>query len=343
MLETSEPTEPISSVDPSLDQPALSGGHSRRDALRHGAVALAGFGLLGASSAVAAEPVSTGKLKGKVAVITGAARGIGRAMAVAFAKEGADVMGLDIAGPVSTVTAYPASTPDELDETGKMVEALGQKFVAVKADIRDLPALKDAAAQAVKELGRLDVIIANAGIQGFKPLLEMEDKHWHDVIDVNLTGAANTLRAFAPVLVQQKQGGRIILVSSTQGRHGSKDASAYSASKWGIYGLMKTAALELGEHKITVNCVVPGLIDTPMTHNATRWSESMKENGKQPSKEPPPEEEVIQAQLPHIPLKVPWLKPEDVAPAAVFLATDDAHMVSGASFDVTAGDSAHFI
>ena len=188
-------------------------------------------------------------------------------MAVAFAREGADVMGLDIAGPVSSITAYPPATPDELEETGRMVKELGRRFVAVKADIRDLPALKDAAERVTAEFGRLDIIVANAGIQGFKPLLEMEDNHWHDVIDVNLTGAANTLRAFAPVLVKQKQGGRILLTSSTQGRHGSRDASAYSASKWGIYGLMKTAALELGEHKITVNCVVPGLIDTPMTHN----------------------------------------------------------------------------
>ena len=251
-------------------------------------------------------------------------------------------MGIDIAGPVSSITAYPASTPDELDETGKLVEGLGRRFVALKADIRDLPALKEAAEQVTKDLGRLDIVIANAGIQGFKPILEMEDKNWHDVIDVNLTGSANTLRAFAPVLVKQKQGGRIILTSSTQGRHGSKNAAAYSASKWGIYGLMKTAALEFGEHKITVNCVVPGLIDTPMTRNDTRWSEAIKEAGHKPST-PPTEEEVKEAQLPHIPLKVPWLRPEDVAPAAVFLASDDAHMVSGASFDVTAGDSAHFI
>ncbi len=318
---------------------------SRRDVLRSGAAALAGIGLLGMTgTATAADDTpAVGKLKGKVAVITGAARGIGRAMALAFAKEGADVMGLDIAGPVSSVTAYPAASADELEETGRLVKAMGRRFVGVKADIRDLPALKDAAEQVTKELGRLDIIVANAGIQGFKPLLEMEDKNWHDIIDVNLTGAANTLRAFAPVLVKQKQGGRIILTSSTQGRHGSKNAAAYSASKWGIYGLMKTAALELGEHKITVNCVVPGLIDTPMTRNAARWTESMKENGRQPSQEPPTEEEVIQAQLPHIPLKVPWLQPEDVAPAAVFLASDDAHMVSGSSYDVTAGDTAHFI
>ena len=346
-------------TDPSADfsLPETPGVHSRRDVIRGGAAALAGLGLFGAAGAVSGQtsatlsstgtagvesPLPAGRLKGKVAVVTGAARGIGRAMAVAFAREGADVMGLDIAGPVSTVTAYPAATSDDLEETGKMVKDLGRRFVAVKADVRDLPALREAAARVTKEFGRLDIVVANAGIQGFKPLLEMEDKNWHDIIDVNLTGAANTLRAFAPVLVEQKQGGRIILTSSTQGRHGSKNASAYASSKWGIYGLMKSAALELGEHKITVNCVVPGLIDTPMTRNPTRWTEAIKEDGRKPSN-PPTEEEIIQAQLPHIPLKVPWLKPEDVATAAVFLATDDAHMVSGSSYDVTAGDTAHFI
>ena len=172
----------------------------------------------------------------------------------------------------------------------------------------------------------------------------MEDKHWHDVIDVNLTGSANTLRAFAPVLVKQKQGGRIILVSSTQGRHGSKDAAAYSASKWGIYGLMKTAALELGEHKITVNCVVPGLIDTPddpQRHALDRVDEGKRSpafqgtaarGGSDPGAVAahPVEGAVAQAG---------GRGPGGGVPRF----TDDAHMVSGSSYDVTAGDTAHFI
>ncbi len=341
---TSSPAPRELPADPSAASPL----HTRRAALRQGAAALAGLGLSAtiAPAASAEEAVlddKPGRLKGKVAVVTGAARGIGRAIAVAFAREGADVMGIDIAGSASSITAYPAATMDELEETGKLVKGHGRRFIAVKADIRDLDALKKAAAQVTEKFSRLDIIVANAGIQGFKPLLEMEDKHWHDIIDVNLTGAANTLRAFAPLLVEGKSGGRIILTSSTQGRHGSKNASAYAASKWGIYGLMKSAALELGEHKITVNALVPGLIDTAMTRNATRWTEAMKEAGKQPSKQPPSEEEVIQAQLPHMPLKVPWLKPEDLAPAAVFLASDEAAMVSGSSYDVTAGDTAHFI
>lgn len=321
---------------------------TRRDAIRQGAAALAGLGLASAALTPAAsaadEPSSAGRpgrLKGKVAVVTGAARGIGRAIAVAFAKEGADVLGLDIAGHVSSVTAYPAATEDELEETGKLVDKEGRRFISYKADIRDLAALKKAADLVLEKFARLDIIVANAGIQTFKPFLQMEERHWHDVIDVNLHGTANTLKAFAPLLVQGRQGGRIIVVSSTQGRHGSKNAASYAASKWALYGVVKTLALELGEHQITVNALVPGLIDTPMTHNPTRWTEAIKEDGRQPSD--PPKEEIVKAQLPHIPLKVPWLPPEALAPAAVFLASDDAALISGSSYDVTAGDSAHFI
>ena len=337
------------STSQSAEPPAASPLQTRRDALRQGAAALVGVGLAAGSlqSATAAEPSpapsdDAGRLKGKVAVVTGAARGIGRAIAIAFAKEGADVMGLDIAGHVSSVTAYPASSEDELEETGKKIDELGRRFISYKADIRDLDALKKAADLVMDKFGKLDIIVANAGIQTFKPFLEMDDKHWHDVIDVNLNGTANTLKAFAPLITKNPHGGRIIVVSSTQGRHGSKNASSYAASKWALYGLVKTLALELGEHKITVNALVPGLIDTPMTHNPTRWTEAIKEDGKQPS-DPPTEEEVVKAQLPHIPLKVPWLPPEALAPAAVFLASDDAALVSGSSYDVTAGDSAHFI
>ena len=339
--ESDHPADPLVSSSPL---------QTRRDALRQGAAVVAGLGLAGAlHPASAAEPSPApatdkpGRLKGKVAVVTGAARGIGRAIAVAFAREGADVMGLDIAGPASTITAYPAATVDELEETGRMVDSTGRRFISYKADIRDLDALKKAADLVKEKFDRLDIIVANAGIQTFKPFMEMDEKHWHDVINVNLNGTANTVRAFTPLLIAGKEGGRIIITSSTQGRHGSKNASSYACSKWALYGLTKTLALELGEHKITVNALVPGLIDTPMTHNPTRWTEALKEDGKQPSQEPPTEEEVAKAQLPHMPLKVPWLPPEAMAPAAVFLASDDAALVSGSSYDVTAGDSAHFI
>jgi NAD(P)-dependent dehydrogenase (short-subunit alcohol dehydrogenase family) len=281
-----------------------------------------------------------GRLAGKVAIITGAARGIGRATAVAFAREGADVMGIDIAGPVSATLDVAPADADELAETGRLVVAAGARWCAARLDQRDLAALRAAAGQAVAAFGRIDILFANAGIQSFKPILEMEDADWHDQIDVNLTGTANALRAVAPHLVENG-GGRIIVTSSTQGRHGTKYGAAYSASKWGIIGLMKSAAMELGAHKITVNAVIPGLIDTPLTRHRERYAQAV---GDLRSAEPTAklEQEAAGKQAEKTPLGVAFIAPEDVAPVVVFLASDEARMVSGATYDVTGGDSASY-
>jgi SDR family mycofactocin-dependent oxidoreductase len=280
-----------------------------------------------------------GCLKGKVAVVTGAARGIGRATAVALAREGADVLGLDICATVDPRSGVTPSTPDELEETGRLVRAAGREWLGIEADQRDLPALRATAAQGEQRFGGIDILFANAGIQSFHPLLEMDDADWQITIDVNLTGTANAVRAFAPCIVK-RGGGRIILTSSTQGRHGTKFAAAYSASKWGILGLMKSAALELGEHNITVNAVIPGLIDTPLTRHEERYAQVLQDAGRQPSGSPADEDAARKALTARTPLGVPWIEPEDVAPVVVFLASDAARMVSGATYDVTGGDSA---
>ena len=285
------------------------------------------------------QPFS-GLLTGKVAVITGAARGIGRSIAVDMAANGADIVGIDIAATVSPIVQYQPATPDELEETGKLVRAHGRKFLSITADIRQVAALRAAATQAEQTMGRIDIVVANAAIQAFKPLLDMDDADWHDIIDNNLNGTANTVRAFAPHLVKQGKG-RMILISSMQGRYGTKNGAAYSASKWGIIGLMKSAALELGKHKITVNTIEPGLIDTAMTRNDKRWSLAVGETMTANPPEHPSEEEVTKARLPKTPLGVAFLKPEQVAPVAVFLASDAAEMVTGACYDVNGGDSAH--
>ena len=282
----------------------------------------------------------SGRLRGKVAIVTGAARGIGRATAVAFAREGADVMGIDIAGPVSSTLEVVPATADELAETGRLVEAAGTRWCEARLDQRDLAALRAAAEKARATFGRLDILFANAGIQAFKPILEMEDADWHDQIDVNLTGTCNAIRAVAPHLVENG-GGRIIVTSSTQGRHGTKYGAAYSASKWGIIGLMKSAALELGEHNITVNAVIPGLIDTPLTRHRQRYEQAVDDlESKAPTSIL--EAEAKKKLIAKTPLGVPWIEPEAVAPAVVFLASDDAAMVSGATYDVTGGDSANY-
>jgi NAD(P)-dependent dehydrogenase (short-subunit alcohol dehydrogenase family) len=280
------------------------------------------------------------RLAGKTAVVTGAARGIGRAIAVAFAEQGADIMGIDIAGPVSPASEAEPATREDLDETGRLVTEQGRRFVPVVADVRDLDALRKAADDAEREFGRIDILVGNAGIQTFVPLLAMDDAHWHDVIDVNLTGYANTLRAFAQKMAARKRG-RIILVASGQGRHGTKNASSYSASKWGVIGLMKSAALELGPYGITVNCIEPGLVDTKLTCNPTRLAAAIEE--VEHVEQAPADEARARRDLARkSPMHVPWLAPEDIAPVAVFLASDEAQRVSGATYDVNAGDSATY-
>jgi NAD(P)-dependent dehydrogenase (short-subunit alcohol dehydrogenase family) len=318
---------------------------SRRKMLATGAAALVGASIMSRAAETTATGADVGdktphinfSLTGKSALVTGAARGIGRAIAVALAAAGADVMGLDICGVAAPNLVYPPSTPDELAETGKLVEGQKRKWIGVKADIRDMPAMKSAVDRAVKEFGKLDIVVANAAIQIYGALAEMPDENWKNVIDVNLNGTANTLRAAIPHMLSRKAG-RIVIIASSQGRHGFKNGSAYSASKWGVIGLMKSAAWELGKDGITVNCVEPGLVDTPLTRNAGRWKEALKEGGKEP-KENPTEQEVIAARLPQAVMGIPWMQPDEVSPAVVFLCTDAANRVSGATYDATAGDS----
>jgi NAD(P)-dependent dehydrogenase (short-subunit alcohol dehydrogenase family) len=275
---------------------------------------------------------------GKVAVVTGAARGIGRAIAVEFAANGADVIAIDIAGPVSPASDAKPALPAELDETLRQIKAYGRRGETIRADIREIAALRAAADHIDKTYGRIDIVVANAAIQRWKPLLEMQDSDWRDVIDNNLNGTANTIRAFAPKMVARKRG-RIIVLSSMQGKHGTKDASSYSASKWGILGLMKSAAMEFGEYNITVNAVIPGLVDTALTRYDKRLIESMGETGKKPQGKPSPQE-AWDVRAPTVPLKVGWLQPDDISPVAVLLASDAAAMVTGAEYEVTGGDSA---
>ena len=220
-----------------------------------------------------------GPLEGKVAVVTGAARRIGRAAAIALTREGADIAGIDICAPVDPRSGVTPSTPEDLEETGRLIRRAGRRWLGIELDQRDLPALRSAAARCEQELGGIDILFANAGIQSFHPLLEMEDADWHITIDVNLTGTANAVRAFAPYMVK-RGGGRIVLTSSTQGQHGTKYGAAYSASKWGIGGLMKSAALELGPHQITVNALIPGLIDTALTRHQERYGQVLEDAGR---------------------------------------------------------------
>ncbi|QYE33870.1 SDR family oxidoreductase [Polymorphobacter sp. PAMC 29334] len=293
------------------------------------------------SAEQSAGPVKPGRgsaLAGKVAVVTGAARGIGRAIAVEFAANGADVIAVDIAGPVSSASNAVPATPAELDETVRMIKAYGRRGEGIRADIRDIAALRRIADKVERDHGKIDIVVANAAIQRWVPLMEMQDADWRDVIDNNLNGTANTIRAFAPKMIPRRKG-RIIVLSSLQGKHGTKDAASYSASKWGIIGLMKSAALELGEYGITVNAILPGLVDTALTRYDKRLSETIGETGRKAPDHPSPQE-AWDIRAPTVPLKVGWLQPDDISPMAVFLASDAAAMATGANFEVTGGDSA---
>ena len=280
-------------------------------------------------------------LKGKIAVVTGAARGIGRAAAVALARAGANIVGIDVCAPIFPRSGVKASTLHDLKETGKKVVGEGTLWLEIQLDQRNLLDLRTAALRVEKEFGGIDIVFANAGVQEFKSLLEMEDIDWQTHIDINLTGTANVLRAFAPFLVKRK-GGRIIVTSSTQGKHGTKYGAAYSASKWGLIGLVKSAAAELGVYGITVNAVIPGLINTPLTRHEERYAQILEDAGKNPKGMPEDEETAKQLLVAKTPLGVPWIEPEDVASVVAFLASDAARMVSGAAYEVTAGDSSHF-
>jgi NAD(P)-dependent dehydrogenase (short-subunit alcohol dehydrogenase family) len=318
----------------------------RREVLA-AAGAAAAFGMAGAAEAQlprdprTAGPVVKGRdsqLQGKVAFVTGAARGIGRAIAVELAANGADVAIFDIAGFVSPASnAKPASTED-LAETARLIKAQGRRVISIRGDIRQIAQLRAAHDRVLRELGRIDIVVADAAIQRWKAIAEMEDSDWYDVIDNNVNGTANTVRAFAKTMLAQKSG-RFILISSMQGKHGTAGAASYSASKHAIIGLMKSAAEEFGKNGVTVNCILPGLVDTALTRYPERWSHVIGETEDNPPKNPS-ETETWNNRAPRVPLRVAWLRPEDVSPMAVFLASDGAAMCSGANFEVTAGDSA---
>jgi NAD(P)-dependent dehydrogenase (short-subunit alcohol dehydrogenase family) len=280
-------------------------------------------------------------LDGKAALVTGAARGIGQAICVALAAAGADVIGFDICAVAAPNLVYPPATEEELEQTGKLVEGQKRRWIGIKGDVRDMSALRGAVERGTKEFGKVDLCVANAAIQIYGPLAEMPDENWKNVIDVNLTGAANTLRAVLPPMLERKNG-RIVIIASGQGRHGFKNGSAYSASKWGVIGLMKSAAWEVAKSGVTINCVEPGLVDTPLTRNPGRWKEALKEAGEQP-KGDPTEQEVIAARMKQVVMEIPWMQPDEVAPAVVFLCTDAANRVTGATYDATASDSVKYI
>ncbi|MDT7762693.1 MAG: hypothetical protein QOC63_2113 [Mycobacterium sp.] len=264
-------------------------------------------------------------LAGRVAFITGAARGQGRAEAVRLASDGADIVAVDLCDQIASVP-YPMSTPEDLAATVKLVEDTGARIVAQRADVRDRDSLRTALQAGLDEFGRLDIVIANAGIA---PMQSGEDG-WRDVIDVNLTGVHNTVEAAIPTMVEQGEGGSIVLTSSAAGLAGigSHDAGAigYTAAKHGIVGLMRLYANLLAPHSIRVNSVHPSGVDTPMINNKfTRgWLAKMVE-----------ESDTTLGMGNALPVQV--LQPEDIANAVAWLVSDEARYITGVTLPVDAG------
>ena len=272
-----------------------------------------------------------GRVEGKVAFITGAGRGQGRSHAVRLAAEGADIIAVDICRDIEG--ALPMSTPEDLAETVKLVEALDRRIVARQADVRDFEVLKAAVDAGVEELGRLDIVLANAGIASAGgPVATMAPDRWKNTVDINLTGLWHTARAAVPHLIAGGQGGSIVLTSSVAGLQAMPGMSGYVSAKHGVIGLMRTLALELGEHRIRVNSVLPTNVNTPMFMNEGAFKLF------RPDMENPGPDDVagVIAQFMHV-LPVGWVEPEDVSNAILFLVSDEARYITGVALPVDAG------
>jgi SDR family mycofactocin-dependent oxidoreductase len=272
----------------------------------------------------------TGRVEGKVAFITGAARGQGRSHAIRLAQEGADIIAVDISAQVGSVP-YPMATPEDLAETIKEVEALDRRIVAAQADVRDFGGLKEALDDGVAQLGRLDIVCSNAGISSFGKAHELDETTWRDVIDINLTGMWHTCKAAIPHLVASGRGGSIVITSSDAGLKAYPNLAHYVSAKHGVVGLMRTLALELAPHFIRVNSLHPSTVDTDMIQNEATYRLFRPDLGDPGAQELADAGRAINA------LPIPWLEPVDISNAVLFLASNKARYITGVTLPVDAG------
>jgi SDR family mycofactocin-dependent oxidoreductase len=271
------------------------------------------------------EETAMGRLAGKVALVTGAARGQGRNHAVRLAAEGADIIAIDVPGSYETLD-YPLSTPDDLATTAAAVEAQDRRVVSRQADIRDPGAISAAVAEGVAELGRLDIVVANAGVCALHAWDEVTPALWQEIVETNLTGTWNTIRATIPPLIAAG-GGSIICIGSTSALKGTPFFAPYVAAKHGVRGLAHAMANELARHSIRVNTVHPAGVKTQLTAGLTRLDELIATD--------PPLGPIFTNALP-----TQWVEPDDISNAVIYLASDESRFVTGTDLRVDAGNTA---
>jgi len=272
-----------------------------------------------------------GKVEGKVAFITGAARGQGRSHAIKLAQEGADIIAVDVCKQLDGVE-IAMSTPADLAETVRQVEKLGRRIIATEADVRDFDAMQAIVDDGVKELGRLDIVLANAALASAGRRLDrMDPKTWRDMIDVNLNGAWITARVSVPHLLAGGRGGSIVLTSSIGGLKGAQNIGNYIASKHGMIGLMRTLALELGEQNIRVNAICPSSVGSPMLLNEQTYRMFRPD-----LENPTIDDFAVASRMMHV-LPIPYVEPVDISNAVLFLSSDDARYITGVALPVDGG------
>jgi (+)-trans-carveol dehydrogenase len=272
-----------------------------------------------------------GRVEGKVAFITGAARGQGRSHAVRLAQEGADIIAVDICQQLKGVP-FPMSTPEDLAETVSLVKALDRRIVARQADVRDFGALKATVDEGVAQFGRLDIVAANAGIGNTGANLhELDEELWQDMIDVNLTGVWLSTKAAIPHIIEGGRGGSIVLTSSVGGLKAYPTVGHYVAAKHGVVGLMRTLAQELGQYSIRVNSVHPTQVNTPMVMNDATFRMF------RPDLENPTADDFAPVSQMFHALPVPWVESVDISNAVLFLASDEARYITGVTLPIDAG------
>ena len=273
-----------------------------------------------------------GLVDGKVALVTGAARGQGRSHAVRLAQEGADIIAVDICKKIDTVDLIAASTPEDLAETADLVKGHNRRIYTAEVDVRDFEALKAAVDTGVEQMGRLDIIVANAGIgNGGQTLDKTSEVDWTAMIDINLGGVWKSVKAGVPHILAGGRGGSIILTSSVGGLKAYPHTGHYVAAKHGVVGLMRTFAVELGAQNIRVNSVHPTNVNTPLFMN-----EGTMKLFRPDLENPGPDDMKVVGQLMHT-LPIGWVEPEDIANAVLFLASDEARYVTGVTLPVDGG------